>query len=125
MKLVSLCAGLALLAVAAPTPAPAGVSLVAAASQSSNSGSKTRPRSKNSFRQFTGTVTALDKSSITVEKGGKKPKTMVFTKHAEMHTQGEIAKDVRVTVYYREEDGQTIAHRVVAKPEKGGSKSGR
>ena len=36
-----------------------------------------------------------------------------------------IEKDARVTVYYRDEDGQPTAHRVVVKPAKGGSSSGR
>ena len=125
MKLLMVCAALALVANVAPTPAPAGVTMVAAASKSSTSGSKARPKSKNSLRQFTGTVTSLDKTSITVEKGGKKPKTMVFSKHEEMRTQGDIEKDARVTVYSREEDGQAVAHRVVVKPEKNSAKSGR
>jgi hypothetical protein len=125
MKLVTLCVALAVLGAAAPTPAPAGVTIAAAASKSGHSGSKAKSRSKNSLHQFTGTVTALDKTSITVEKSGKKPQTMVFTKHAEMRTQGDVGRDARVTVYYRDEDGQPVAHRVVVKSEKGGSKSGR
>jgi hypothetical protein len=125
MRLVSICAALTLIAATAPTPAPAGAMLVAAASKSSTSGSKAKAKAKNSLRQFTGTITALDKSSITVEKGGKKPRTMVFSKHEEMRTQGEIGKDVRVTVYYREEDGRAVARRVVVKPESNGSKEGR
>ena len=77
------------------------------------------------LRQFTGLVTSFDKTSITVEKGGKKPKTMTFSRHAEMRTQGDLEKDARVTVYYRDEDGQPVAHRVVVKRERNGSKSGR
>jgi protein-disulfide isomerase len=67
------------------------------------------------FRQFTGVVTALDKSSLTVEKSGKQAKTVVFTRHAEMKTTGDLAKDARVTVYYREEGGVPVAHKVVVK----------
>ena len=76
-------------------------------------------------RQFSGWVTALDKTSLTVEKRGKLAKTVVFSRHAEMKLSGDLEKDARVTVYYRDEDGQPTAHRVVVKPAKGGSSSGR
>lgn len=69
----------------------------------------------NGLRQFTGIVTSLDKATLTVEKRGKTPRTVVFTRHAEMKTSGEIDKNARVTVYYRDEGGKSIAHRVVAK----------
>ena len=67
------------------------------------------------FRQFTGVVTSLDKGSLTVEKTGKQAKTLVFARHAEMKTTGELEKDARVTVYYRDENGQAVAHKVVVK----------
>jgi hypothetical protein len=67
-------------------------------------------------RQFTGYVTALDQKSITVEKRGKQPKTVVFAKHAEMKSTGAVEKDARVTVFYRDVEGQPTATRVVAKP---------
>ena len=125
-KLLILCALFALLANVAPAPAPLGATAAhAATKKSSSSSSKSESKAKHSLRQFTGTVTALDKTSITVEKSGKKPKTMVFSKHDEMRTQGEIEKDARVTVYYREEGGQAVAHRVVVKAEKSTAKSGR
>ena len=72
-------------------------------------------KASNNLRQFTGIVTALYKSTLTVEKGGKKPQSRVFTKHAELRTTGDLEKDARVTVYYREEGGQSVAHRVVVK----------
>ena len=72
-------------------------------------------KSRNALHQFTGTVTALEKTGFTVEKGGKKPRTMVFVKHDAMATVGDLAKDVRVTVYYRDDGGRTIAHKVVVK----------
>ena len=72
--------------------------------------------SANGLHQFTGIVTSLDKATLTVEKRGKNPRTVVFTRHAEMKTTGEIDKNARVTVYYRDEGGRSIAHRVVAKP---------
>ena len=71
--------------------------------------------SKRTMRQFTGYVTSLDKASITVEKRGKKPESRVFSKHAEMKTSGDVEKDARVTVFFRDEDGKAVAHRVVAK----------
>jgi hypothetical protein len=85
----------------------------ARASSVSNGASK----SKNGLRQFTGVVTALDKATLTVEKRGKKPQSRVFTRDAELKITGELEKDARVTVYYREAGGQAVAHRVVVKPE--------
>jgi protein-disulfide isomerase len=75
----------------------------------------TAAKKSYAFRQFTGVVTALDKSTLTVEKTGKQAKTVVFTRHAEMTTTGDLAKDARVTVYYRDEGGQSVAHKVVVK----------
>ena len=109
-KVLTLCAALALVAVtAAAFPA-------LAARKSDASATSTSARAKQTTRQFTGVVTALDKSSLTVEKGGKKPSTMVFTRHAEMRTVGDLEKDARVTVYYRAEGRETVAMRVVVKP---------
>ena len=68
------------------------------------------------MRQFTGVVTALEKTSITVEKRGKRPRTMVFDRSDDTKTTGDLAKEARVTVYYRDEGGKTVAHRVVVKP---------
>ena len=82
-------------------------------------------KSRNAVRQFSGYVAAIDKSSITVERRGKKPVSRVFEKHAEMTSTGEIGKDVRVTVYYRDEDGRAVAHRVVVRPATNGSRTGR
>ena len=80
-------------------------------------------KSKNNLRQFTGIVTALDKNTLTVEKRGKKPESRTFSRHAELKTTGDLEENARVTVYYREEGGQSVAHRVVVKTE-GGSPSG-
>lgn len=88
-----------------------------AAEKSSKSASAAK--AKKNLRQFTGIVTALDKSTLTVEKQGKKPQSRVFTRHAELKTTGDLEQDARVTVYYREEDGRAVAHRVVVKPESG------
>jgi hypothetical protein len=75
-------------------------------------------KSKNDTRQFTGYVTASDPSTLTVEKRGKKPRTVVFARHAEMKTTGEVGKNAHVTVYYRDEGGKPVAHKVVAKKDK-------
>jgi hypothetical protein len=80
-------------------------------------------RGVSTMRQFSGYITAIDKSSITVEKRGKKPETRVFVKLDEMRTTGDVAKDAHVTVYYRDDGGKAIAHRVVVKPARPGSKS--
>ena len=82
-------------------------------------------RTKNGQRQFTGIVTAMDKTTITVEKKGKKPQTRVFSRHAEIQTEGDLAKDARVTVYYRDQGGQAIAHRVIVKAGNGNPKGSR
>ena len=114
-KVLTLCAALALVAVtAAALPA-------LAARKSETSATSTSAKAKPTTRQFTGVVTALDKTSLTVEKGGKKPSTMVFTRHAEMRTVGDLEKDARVTVYYRAEGRETVAMRVVVKPANGGA----
>ena len=110
---MALAAGLAL---DATRPAPAHAARPAVASKPAATKSPAR-KSANALHQFTGYVTAHDKSSLTVEKRGKKPRTMTFVKHDEMRSTGEIEKDARVTVYYREEGGRAVAHRVVIKPE--------
>ena len=72
----------------------------------------------------TGVVTALDQNTLTVEKRGKKPRTVVFTKHSEMKTTGDVGKNARVTVYYRDNGGRAVAHRVVVKPERSHAAAG-
>ena len=89
------------------------------------SAAKSEAKAKNGQRQFTGIVTAIDKSTFTVEKRGRKPQTRVFSRHAEIRTEGDLAKDARVTVHYREQGGQAIAHRVIVKPEDGTPKGDR
>ena len=72
-------------------------------------------RTPKRSHQFTGYVTAVDKASLTVERRGKNPRQMVFVKHDEMRTSGEVEKEARVTVYYRDEGGRSVAYRVIAK----------
>ncbi|MCU0314740.1 MAG: hypothetical protein MUC84_11860 [Solirubrobacteraceae bacterium] len=99
------CAALALALATATAP-----QALAAGSSGKATGS-----GKASYRQFTGYVTALDKSSITVEKRGKTPESRTFVKDASLTTTGTIEKNAHVTVYYRDKDGQPVAHKVVAK----------
>ena len=86
----------------------ASLAAVAPAQAASKTSTKTAsvdqpasPKKAPSYHQFTGTVVSLDESSITVEKGGKTPKQMVFTRHSEMRSTGDVAKDARVTVHCR------------------------
>ena len=115
--LIACVAGAAWMGVVADTPVAQAAPAKAAA--------KAEASKSKSARQFSGWVTALDKTSLTVEKRGKLAKTVVFSRHAEMKTTGDLEKDARVTVFYRDEDGQPTAHRVVVKPAKGGSTAGR
>jgi hypothetical protein len=98
----------ALLAIAVAQPSSAA----AAARKSAGAPAAKRAAS---LRQFTGVVTELDKASLTVEKSGREAKRVVFTRHPEMKTTGELAKDARVTVWYRDEQGHAVAHKVVVK----------
>jgi hypothetical protein len=104
---VALSALLALSAVAATR--------VEAAPRKSTATSAAAKRSAVALHQFSGVVTALDRNSLTVEKGGKKARSMVFSRHPEMKTSGDLEKDARVTVWYRDEDGHPVAHKVVVK----------
>ena len=122
-SMLASCALVACIAGATWIGAIAGIPAAHAAAKTSAKPAATKAKGPAS-RQFTGWVTALDKSSITVEKRGKQPRTVVFSKHAEMKTTGDLEKDARVTVYYRDEDGQPTAHRVVVKPAAGGSRRG-
>ena len=89
----------------------------AAKSASSKSTSARASRKSAGLHQFSGVVTAVDKASLTVEKNGKAPKSMTFARHAGMTTQGDLERDARVTVFYRDEDGRSVAHKVVVKGE--------
>ncbi|MGH7740416.1 MAG: hypothetical protein ACRENS_00175 [Candidatus Eiseniibacteriota bacterium] len=71
--------------------------------------------SRPALHQFSGVVTALDKASLTVEKQGHAPRSMQFVRGSSMTTQGEIGARSRVTVYYRDVDGKSVAERVVVR----------
>ena len=119
-QFLSLAIAFALIAiVAAPLKAPRA----AEAARSAAGASATK--SRNTLRQYTGFVTAVDKTSLTVEKRGKKPQTKVFAKHAELRITGDVEKDAHVTVYYREEGGHSVAHRVVVKEDEDGPTTDR
>ena len=96
--------------------------VIAAKSAAKSASSST---SKPSLHQFTGVVTDLDDDAITVEKRGKTITSRTFSRHAEMKTTGELEEDVRVTVYYRDEGGKAVAHRVVVKTADGKSSKSR
>ncbi len=95
--------------------AVAPVTRVEAAQRKSVATAASAQRKSAALHQFSGTVTALDKGSLTVEKGGAKAKSMVFARSPETKTSGELAKDARVTVWYRDEDGRSVARKVVVK----------
>jgi len=116
------CAAIALIACAALAPHPAHAARSAAGAKPNAASS---PRARVSLRQFTGYVTAVDKNSLTVEKRGKNPTTKAFTRHAEMSTTGDVEKEARVTVYYRDEGGHAVAHRVVVRAETANTGGGR
>ena len=105
----------AALAFAALLAAPAAGLVAPAQAAAKKAAPATAPAKSSDYRQFTGTVVALDATSITVEKGGKTPKQMVFARHAGMRSTGDVVKDVRVTVYWRDDAGHPVAHRVVVK----------
>ncbi len=113
MKQGRMWTGLALAALVAF--AVSNAAIVQAAPRKPASSAVSGKRAAASMRQFSGVVTALDKSSLTVEKSGKNARSMVFARHAEMRTTGELEKDARVTVWYRDEGGRPVAHRVVVK----------
>src|SRR5947207_15671432 len=79
---------------------------------------RTHVANPSATHQFTGMVTALDHTSITVERGGRRPKTMVFAKHADLKTAGDVEKNARVTVWYQDDGGHLTATRVVARTAK-------
>jgi len=108
---LGLASALCLLA-AMPLAAPRVTAATAAGKSTPAAGTT---KSSSAQRQFTGFVTALDKNTITVEKRGKKPQSRTFSRHAELQTDGDLAKEARVTVYYRDEGGQSIAQRIVVK----------
>lgn len=111
-QFLSLAIAVLFFAIAAMPLATPRAALAAGKSAVGNGTAKTR----NTLRQFTGYVSSVDKTTLTVEKRGKKPQSRVFAKHDGLRTTGgDIEKDAHVTVYYREDGGRSVAHRVVVK----------
>lgn len=97
------------------TPLVSGITTAEAAPKREKQAATSAPAKRATYRQFTGTVVAIDGSSITVEKGGKSPKQMTFARAASMRSADHVAKDTRVTVFWRDEAGKPVAHRIVVK----------
>ncbi len=114
MKNARMFAPLALAALLVATLAGSATRAEAAPKRTSHAAAAA-PSKGAGYRQFTGKVVAIDGSSITVEKGGKTPKEMVFARAASLRSTGDLEKDARVTVYWRDEAGKAVAHRVVVK----------
>lgn len=101
---------LGLMAGVASAAAPRAARAASAAAKPARSA-----KAKRALHQFTGVVTAMDKQSITVEKAGKQPQTRTFVRDEKTLTSGDVEKEAHVTVYFREENGKAVAHRVVVK----------
>ena len=71
--------------------------------------------------QATGTVVSSGASSLTISKGkGKGKAEWTFVVTPKTKTKGTVAKDAKVTVFYHEDKGDKVAHRIKvweAKPE--------
>jgi hypothetical protein len=116
------------IALAAGTMAPSFAPLAHAAGSASTAATSkaTTTKKKPTVKtyQFTGVIVAVDKSSLTVQKGKAKPTTKVFSKDEKMRVTGDVEKGARVTVYYRNEGSDAVAHRVVVKEGTGSAKEG-
>jgi hypothetical protein len=118
IRALATCVALALVAaVAAPSLAPFVHVAHAAAASRADDAKATKAKKKPAVKtyQFTGVIVAMDKSTLTVEKGKAKPTRQVFSKHETMKVTGDVEKGARVTVYYRKQGNEAIAHRVVVK----------
>ncbi|MEY4071217.1 MAG: hypothetical protein RL721_1831 [Candidatus Eisenbacteria bacterium] len=122
MKHVRMLAPLALAAALVAPLAVAGPASATAKREARTTESATAKRA--GYRQFTGTVIAVDGSTITVAKAGKgkTSKQMVFSRAATLRPGDDLGKDSRVTVFWREESGKPVAHRVVTRPTTAGSR---
>jgi hypothetical protein len=115
-KSYAACAALALaLCAIAPIAFPGVDDARAAETKESAGGTKADKDAKT--RQWTGTVVTLEKESLTVTKGTKKPQRMTFTRSSETRVQGDLEQGARVTVYYRENGRKAMAQRIVVKEE--------
>lgn len=108
-----------ILAVALVAPLVLSATHATAAPKRERQSATTGASKRTGYHQFSGTVVAIDGTSLTVEKGGKSPKQMVFARAASLRPGDDLGKASRVTVFWREEGGKAVAHRVVTKPEGG------
>lgn len=108
-----------ILAVALVAPLALSASHAAATPKRERQTTTSSSPKRAGYHQFSGTVVAIDGSSLTVAKSGKTPKQMVFARAASLRPGDDLGKDSRVTVYWREEGGKAVAHRVVTRPESG------
>lgn len=120
IRALATCVAIALVAtVAAPALAPFAQVAHAATASTAAASKATKAKKKPAVKtyQFTGVIVAMDKSTLTVEKGKAKPTRKVFSKSEKMKVTGDVEKGARVTVYYRTQGDEAIAQRVVVKDE--------
>jgi len=119
IRALATCVAMALVATVAAPLAPFAHVAHAARPSTAAAAAATKAKKKPAVKsyQFTGVIVAMDKSSITVEKGKAKPTRKTFSKSEKMKVTGDVEKGARVTVYYRTQGDEAIAHRVVVKEE--------
>jgi hypothetical protein len=118
---LSVCVAIAVVAGSLVVIPSAGAAARAKSTATASSEGKAKAgRSAKALRQFTGYVTSIDENELTVEKRGKAARTMTFVRNEGMKSVGDVAKDSRVTVFYREDGGKAVAHRVVVKESSSG-----
>jgi Cu/Ag efflux protein CusF len=84
-----------------------------------------KPAAKAGMHQFTGKVTNWSPTEVTVEKGGKMPKTETFTIDDKTTKPADVKVGDQVTVHYKEDGGKKLATKITAKgaaAPKGGAK---
>jgi hypothetical protein len=116
IRALAACVAIAL-AAAATAPSLAPIAHAAESSPAAETSKATTKKPRVKTYQFTGVIVEMDKSSLTVRKGKKKVTTKVFSKYEKMRVKGEVEKGARVTVYYRKQGEESVAHRVVVKEE--------
>ena len=114
LRALATCVALAI-AFGAVAPAISPVTDVAFAAKKSSTSTTKAKATKAKTRQWTGTIVELEKESLTVTKGKKKPKKMTFSRTEKTRIQGDLEEGSRVTVYYRTSGKKAVAHRIVVK----------
>jgi hypothetical protein len=92
------------------------------AAKATKAGSEAAEKPKQ--HQATGTVVSFTDTNLMMAKGqGKAKSEWTFVRNNKTATRGTLAKDAKVTVFYHEEKGRKIAHRINVWPApKGGEK---